>query len=1120
MNSAKIAPLAYVCFLILAFVAGAHGQPLKIMPLGDSITKGSHRVGNVPGGYRRELGNKLAAAGYRYNFVGSRNDNPAAGMYPDHNGMDGSRTDQALANIDAWLAAEPDIVLMKLGTNDMIQKVPVATAANNLNTLIERMTYGAPDRKLFVSTIVPINETRDGYTVAQWAPIINAYNDSVRSLVAQHAASGRKVYLVDMHSLLVYTGTNPADNFFLPSDGTHPGAAGYNQMAGIWYEAIRAADPSPPTPPGPNLLVNGSFENGTAGWSGTGNHVVQFANPYFATNGTRLVAFNTANSIPNGSLSQAVPTTPGTTYRLTFDAGAFAYNVLPQSIQLKVGGTNPLVLETIDIRGSGTGSCRWSPRDLEFIAEESITTLAFRDVSASSSNADLLLDNVHLAVVTGEGNGGNDPPVAAIDTYVTATHVPLVIGNPGVLANDTSPEALPLTALLVSGPGHGAVTLAEDGGFTYTPGPDFAGYDSFTYRASDGTTPSKASTVVITVGSGILHSIVNGSFEADFNGWAASGNMELKSSAPYVASDGSKLIAFNASNKTPNAVLSQSFVTVPGKTYTLNFDFGTYAFGPQQQVLGVAITGNGPLISGDLAITGTSGGVVAWQSRSFSFVANGPLAKLAFYDKSATSASIDLVLDHVDVSSFQEVPPVPEKPVLPGAARIMPLGDSITRGSNLAAASGGNIPGGYRNELGNRLDLAGIPYDFVGVASDNPAPGMHPDHNGVSGLRTDQILQQLDDWLAIDPHVVLLHAGTEDILQGIPAADAAGNISWLIDRITASAPHRRLYIATIIPLGSGADGAMPSALSTAVDDYNVLIRELAAQAVANGRNVTLVEMNGSILQDGGEPPADFFLPGDAVHPGQVGYNRMGAIWYEALAANGSLYEAPLAPADFTASPTGPGEVTLSWTDTSDFESGFQIERKKESDEAYSGIASLPADTASHIDQGLEEGVTYFYRIRAQHGAAASPYSAEASATTPTPPTAYELWSSNFTELMALPRADRAPSGDANGDGVSNLLAYAFGLHPMAPVPTGALPVITFVEGEPPTPILHYQRSKSAAVSIKVLVTNVLDGDGWLVIDTSSEMVADFESDTTLEQVRLDLDPTRKTLLVRLQVTMD
>ena len=93
----------------------------------------------------------------------------------------------------------------------------------------------------------------------------------------------------------------------------------------------------------------------------------------------------------------------------------------------------------------------------------------------------------------------NDAPVAADDAYSTAEDTALTVAAPGVLGNDTDPDGDPLTAVLVSGPSHGTLTLNADGSFTYTPAANFNGTDSFTYRASDGTADSNLATVTITV---------------------------------------------------------------------------------------------------------------------------------------------------------------------------------------------------------------------------------------------------------------------------------------------------------------------------------------------------------------------------------------------------------------------------------------------------------------------------------------------------------------------------------------------------------------------------------------------------------------------------------------------
>jgi VCBS repeat-containing protein len=103
------------------------------------------------------------------------------------------------------------------------------------------------------------------------------------------------------------------------------------------------------------------------------------------------------------------------------------------------------------------------------------------------------------AVVTLTVNHVNQAPVAADDSYTVSKNNALTISGPGVLANDTDADNDPLTALLVSAPAHGTVTLNPDGSFTYTPAAGYTGSDSFTYKANDGQLDSNVAIVALTV---------------------------------------------------------------------------------------------------------------------------------------------------------------------------------------------------------------------------------------------------------------------------------------------------------------------------------------------------------------------------------------------------------------------------------------------------------------------------------------------------------------------------------------------------------------------------------------------------------------------------------------------
>src|SRR5207249_4894707 len=93
----------------------------------------------------------------------------------------------------------------------------------------------------------------------------------------------------------------------------------------------------------------------------------------------------------------------------------------------------------------------------------------------------------------------NDAPVALDDTYTTPEDTHLNVTAPGVLANDSDLDGDALSAVLLSSPTHGTLTLNSDGSLVYMPALNFNGTDTFTYQASDGQAQSGVATVTITV---------------------------------------------------------------------------------------------------------------------------------------------------------------------------------------------------------------------------------------------------------------------------------------------------------------------------------------------------------------------------------------------------------------------------------------------------------------------------------------------------------------------------------------------------------------------------------------------------------------------------------------------
>ena len=89
----------------------------------------------------------------------------------------------------------------------------------------------------------------------------------------------------------------------------------------------------------------------------------------------------------------------------------------------------------------------------------------------------------------------NDAPVAVNDSRTLQAG--RVSGASSVLGNDVDVDGDPLSAVLVSGPTHGALTFNANGTFSYAADGSFSGADSFTYKVNDGILDSNTATVTL-----------------------------------------------------------------------------------------------------------------------------------------------------------------------------------------------------------------------------------------------------------------------------------------------------------------------------------------------------------------------------------------------------------------------------------------------------------------------------------------------------------------------------------------------------------------------------------------------------------------------------------------------
>lgn len=214
----RIAPL--LCVLFITSPLAAEKKTYRIMPLGDSITQG----GGTFSVYREPLLNKLKAAGYTIEYVGSRKSQSKSGPLA-HEGY-GGRNAEFLATIIAKSFADhpADIVLIHAGHNHFAEEKPVPKILEATESIIATLRKANPKVIIFLAQVIPSGKLPKYSYIPE-------LNESLAKLARRLHTKDQPIILVNQAE-----GFDPDKDTI--ADKVHPNQQGAEKMASRWFEAI------------------------------------------------------------------------------------------------------------------------------------------------------------------------------------------------------------------------------------------------------------------------------------------------------------------------------------------------------------------------------------------------------------------------------------------------------------------------------------------------------------------------------------------------------------------------------------------------------------------------------------------------------------------------------------------------------------------------------------------------------------------------------------------------------------------------------------------------------------------------------------------------------------------
>lgn len=215
--------------------------------------------------------------------------------------------------------------------------------------------------------------------------------------------------------------------------------------------------------------------------------------------------------------------------------------------------------------------------------------------------------------------------------------------------------------------------------------------------------------------------------------------------------------------------------------------------------------------------------------------------------------------------------------------RILPLGDSITYGYQSSTGDG------YRQDLLDLLPDKNVTY----IGSQHSGTMTNDANEGWSGWHIQWLEDKAKLSLPERPNVILLMAGTNDMIRNDSIATAPARLGDLMDECIAACPDAVLVVATLTPLDNPLGDPTGENKTLA---FNAALPAVVKQRSDAGSKVLLVDMQNSV----NGLTADELV--DGIHPDDEGYAKMADVWLDGL-NNASALGWITAPIDLSANST-------------------------------------------------------------------------------------------------------------------------------------------------------------------------------------------------------------------------